>query len=385
MRVVHFYKHYLENGGMPRETYLLARAMARSPHVDCVFVYCLTPRRDCSEFEEDGIVVRPFWLPRSLYKLKWNILIPDDLRKYIAHNRDRADVFILTGSFIGEHFTISQILKRRGVPYVISIGAAFDRNTFVGLKGLKKRIWHLFFERDVIDHAVGIRLYSARQLADLERLGHTRLQAFIVKEGVDWDKIPLELRGPSPAVKQSPPIFGYLGRFEVWGKGLDLLLEAFYKYKTSGGSGLLRICGTSDSRGAIPVHRAISAYGLERFVEIIGPLYGPEKFLFLKSISMLCVPSRHEGIPRVVREAVAVGCPVMVTPHTNMHDLVAEYGAGIVVYIDPGAIAGGFRDFEGMDLDEKLLLSAGAVALSQQLIWERIAEEYVACLRELVG
>jgi glycosyltransferase involved in cell wall biosynthesis len=377
MRVCHFYKHFLAPGGMPRETFLLARAMA-DLGVE-VFVYCLTPRKEESGSEmKDGIYVRKFYLPSFLYHRKFNLFLPKELITTIYQNSDEIDIMILTGSYISEHYYLTRLLLRKDIPYIVSIGEAFNPNTFhPGLKSLRKKIWNYFFERKVINGACGVRIYSDVQRSHLMRLGYKDVNCFVVKEGIDWELIPDALRGISDSVVQEPPVFGFMGRFDVYKKGIDVLIKGFSLYKSKGLPGVLKIVGIGNKSQNAQICELIDNLNLRDSVHIIGPLYGFEKFMFLKNISILCVPSRHEGIPRVVREALAVGCPVMVTDNTNLHDIVSQYQAGLVVACDAQSIATEFEVFATLSAERRKEMSRNAFYVAQKLSWHSIAREYI--------
>lgn len=385
LRIVHFYKHYLESGGIPRETELLAKFMAKCPDVEKVFVYCLTPiRAKQGEFKDGPITVRAFYIPRILYNLKTNVIIPRQVAVALNENVDRADVYILTGSFIAEHFMISRILTHQKYPYVVSVGEAFNPNSFYGTKGLRKRIWNTFFEKFVINHAVAIRIYSEDVLQHVRKYGYQTVRTFIVKEGIDYKQVPrLKALANLENVTSNVPIFGYLGRFDLWKKGVDLLLLAFDKYKCMGGKGILLLCGFVEGRNRLSAIISRLKWGADS-IRIVGPFYGKEKVDFLMSISMLCTPSRHEGIPRVIREALAMGRPVMVTPNTNMHDIVNKHRAGIVVEDNVKSIVSGLFKFEKLAPHDKARMARNAFNLSIKLNWSNIAAEYVKYLRKVL-
>ena len=56
---------------------------------------------------------------------------------------------------------------------------------------------------------------------------------------------------------------------------------------------------------------AIQKYGVEDWVEIIGPIKHHQVFEFLESVDLYIQPSKQEGLPRAVIEAMASGCPAL--------------------------------------------------------------------------
>jgi glycosyltransferase involved in cell wall biosynthesis len=378
IKIVQFYKHFLAEGGMPRETLLLARAMCK--YVD-VEVFCLSPDEYGRETTSivRGVRTRIFGVSKKLYNSKWSIWLPHALA--VALENSSPDIVLLTGAFISEHFSLSRLLQRLGIPYVLSVGEAFNPNTFHGLKGIKKRVWYELFERTVVQGALALRIYSDVQKEHLARCD-IDARYILVKEGVDWENIPREfVSAPTDGVGLDRPIFAFLGRLDIYKKGLDILLDGFRFYKSHGGRGKLKIAGPSVKGSLTTLQKTIARLRIAD-VEFMGEISGFEKFTFLKSVSCLCVPSRHEGIPRVIREALAVGCPVFVTENTNMHDLVKKYNCGFVTGADPRDIATALGEYERMALRARMELSMTALKTAQELDWDRIACDYVEQIKK---
>lgn len=385
MKIAHFYRDYLCPGGMPRETKLLAEAMAR--RLDGVYVYCYTA--DPSEegaCRHGGVTVRRFYWPRRF----WNrnaFALPLRLEEILRSNTDGLSAVILTGTFIPENFSLARLLVRIGIPYVVSIGDGFNPYLFGGLRGVKKRLYTRLFERRILRDSLALRLYSAIQVEHLKRGGlGDDWEFFVIKEGVDWEAIRAECGVAfGDLVVDSHPIhrregwprFGFLGRISVYSKGLDLLVRAWADYEAKGGIGRLSIVGAGS---AAEIRELVSLCHRLRAarVELLPPKYGLEKFNFLHDLDALVHPSRHEGIPRVLREAFAMGCPVIVTNGTNLHDLVLEVGAGFVVNPDPPAIASALREFARLGSIQWERLRRGARQAAQVLDWDIIAAKYIS-------
>src|SRR6185503_16990742 len=76
-------------------------------------------------------------------------------------------------------------------------------------------------------------------------------------------------------------------------------------------------------------------------VAFVGPVYGDDKAALLQHAMLLVLPSSSENFGNVVVEAMAAGCPVVVTPEVGAADIVRESGAGAVLEGDPGSLARG--------------------------------------------
>jgi len=384
MRVGHFYRDYLARGGMPRETKLLAEAMQR--HTDQVFIYCYTGDRD-EEGDEttNGVIVRKFWFPHALYNWCW-FFVPGCLRRLLAANSDSLDALLITGTFVPENAAIARLARTAGIPYVISIGAGLDPLTLsTPLKKIKKRLFYRLCERSSLTGAAGLRLYSWRQLDDLASWGCSNPVApYVVKEGIDWHSVSHDCAVPGISATQAGtygadglPVFGFLGRLAFYDKGLDILLRAWAHYESRDGRGFLFIAGPGSARERRELQRLQDQLRLAR-VKVLPALYGVNKARFFRTITALVLPSRHEGIPRVLREAIAFKTPIIATEHTNLCDIIEQTKCGLVARLDPADLAEKIRALAESTDTELESFRQGAETASKVLNWDTIAKQYLS-------
>jgi rhamnosyl/mannosyltransferase len=102
----------------------------------------------------------------------------------------------------------------------------------------------------------------------------------------------------------------------------------------------------------------------------------------LDAASLLVLPSRSEGMGRVVIEALLRGRPVVGSRVGGIPDLVDDGRTGVLVAPEPAAIADALVRLLG-DPAELRRLAAGARAAGER--WLASPDEYAARVRELVG
>ena len=67
-------------------------------------------------------------------------------------------------------------------------------------------------------------------------------------------------------------------------------------------------------------------------LRLIPAIYGDKKYKEIAKFDILIQPSRTEGMPNTVLEAMSVGIPCCVSPETNMGNIIKKFtGSGWVV------------------------------------------------------
>ena len=101
---------------------------------------------------------------------------------------------------------------------------------------------------------------------------------------------------------------------------------------------------------------------------------------------MFVHPSRVEGIPYAVLEALAYGRPVLLTRSTNLSEMVASHNAGWVVEPTPEGVAQAFHRIAATTPEELQAMGESALALVRSKFQsDPIARRLASVYRELVA
>ncbi|MGK0179973.1 MAG: glycosyltransferase involved in cell wall biosynthesis, partial [Nitrospinales bacterium] len=162
----------------------------------------------------------------------------------------------------------------------------------------------------------------------------------VINNGIDLDAIQalpaaeevlasLDL-GPRESIK----IFGTLSRVSPE-KGLDTLLEGFVEaVKIAPYIRLLVIgdCPAEHEKYIKTIMQYIHENGLDDTVKILGAR--EDALEILKSIDFYISPSRSEGLPYNLLEALAVGKPLMATDIPGNNDIIRKSVEGVLVPVN---------------------------------------------------
>jgi glycosyltransferase involved in cell wall biosynthesis len=171
----------------------------------------------------------------------------------------------------------------------------------------------------------------------------------------------------------------YVGRLAPH-KNLPLLIDAFEIAIANGFTGDLVIAGDGPARGDVEQYARRSPVAAR--IDVLGSVSEEQKIDLLSRAAVLGMPSRREGFPRVIAEAMASGLPVVTAEfaENGAKDVVAQYGAGVVCGTEPGDFAGALVTAQA----EWDVLSKAGLMGAQTLDWAGIAHALEARAQEIV-
>jgi len=262
------------------------------------------------------------------------------------------------------------LAARTGAPVVVELHG--DWRTFARLYGSRSR---RAFARAAdavgtwaVRHAAKVRAvspYTARLAREVGREPDAEFPAFM-----DLDPF-VEPVQPLPA----SPVALFVGVLELY-KNVDGLAAAWRLAQPRLPGAALRIVGMGSRAGEV---EALVADGLAAWDPRLSTGEVAEA---LDAASVLVLPSRSEGMGRVVIEAFLRGRPVIGTAVGGIRDLVVDGENGLLVDPSPDAIAAALVRVLG-DRGELERLAAGARGAGEA--WLVSPGEYARRMRELVS
>jgi glycosyltransferase involved in cell wall biosynthesis len=253
---------------------------------------------------------------------------PRVTKTWLSQNTRRVDGMHFHSVFQPESWFLARSVDR---PYCVSPhgGYTMFRRRHRMRSVLKRPLWYAL-ERPMLKRASFIHAISQNDAASVESLV-AGLDIALISHGAMSAPVALK---PTP---QDGPWL-YIGRLDVDQKGLDALIEGYAGAAERDNVPRLIMRGPDFRGGRARIAQLIDRFGLGDVVEIGGPVVDQDKWRLLDSASLFLHPSRNEGMPGAVVEALASGRPVAVTPEVNLGS-VGAFGIGFdIAETTPGAI-----------------------------------------------
>jgi glycosyltransferase involved in cell wall biosynthesis len=272
----------------------------------------------------EGVEVRyfPVQAPRRLYR-------SPTLRRALRGAIGDFDVVHLHSLFLWPTWAAARAAEEARVPYLVAPRGMLVRDLVSQRGRLRKLLWIRLVERRTIQRAAGLHVTSQLEAREAEGFGLRLPEVFVVPNGVEAEPLRLRDFGAVSAslreLVEARPFFLYLGRLS-WKKNLDRLVAAL---PHASGAELV-LAGPDDEQLWPALQRQAADAGVGARVHWVGPVAGEDKAALFHTATALLLPSSSENFGNAALEAMAVGCPVVVSAEVGLAPVVAESGAGLV-------------------------------------------------------
>jgi glycosyltransferase involved in cell wall biosynthesis len=257
-----------------------------------------------------------------------------------------------------------------GVPVVTMILGS-DVNEFARHPSMREQIvWGLRNSQGVITVSGALR-------DRVIELGVPAEKVVVQHNGVDGDRFRFRDGADVRARLGLPddrPLIGYVGNF-VHEKGVDLLVEAMRRLRHAAAELVM----VGDGPMGEQLRARAAALGMGDRVRFVGRRPHEEVPEWISALDVFCLPSRREGCPNVVLEALASGRPVVAASVGGVPELLSEDTGVLVEPEDPEALARGLEEALSRRWDPEVL-RASVPCLS----WEEFARALHGALERAV-
>ncbi|WP_339382181.1 glycosyltransferase [Aetokthonos hydrillicola] len=240
------------------------------------------------------------------------------------------DIIHVTGVWQRTSGAACKAAKSQGIPYVVSLRGALSSYSW-RQKTAKKVAYYLWQERFNVTNAAAVHYTSKQELVECRWL-QLPGQAFIVPNGLDpkfWQPAPLaaKLWRKSQNIGEDDFVLLNVGRLHHK-KGLDLLPQALAPLRDL--NWRMIFVGGDDDGTKTKLAQQFQLANLSHQVHFLERCEPQQLPAIYSAANLFVLPSRHENFGNVVVEALACGCPVLISDKVGLHDEVAEGGVGWV-------------------------------------------------------
>jgi glycosyltransferase involved in cell wall biosynthesis len=326
----------------------------------------------------DGVKVS-YFLSRSMRRVYWS----PPMRQALGDKIREFDLVHLHSIFLWPTWAAARAARRAGVPYVLAPRGMLSQDLVRRKNRWVKSAWIAMIERKNLESAAAIHVTSELEMEEAKGFDFRWPPLEVVPNGVDLSSHPDASGSVSGAVRsvvEGPPFLLFLGRVN-WKKGLDRLIRALGNVPGVG----LAIAG-NDEEGYSPRLRVLAGEcGVSDRVSFLGAVNGREKAMLLKAALALVLPSHFENFGNVVLEAMAMRCPVVVTPEVGAASIVRETKAGVVVPGEPVTLGAALLALVAAPERRQAMGEAGRDAVEKQFTWEAVARRMVAVYNQAIA
>jgi glycosyltransferase involved in cell wall biosynthesis len=385
LRILHVVPSYIpayRYGGPIYSVHGLCKALSARGHDVHVFTTNVDGPNDSdvplqTPVDIDGVSVWYFpsrYLRRLYYSPPMERAMNRELKNY--------DLLHLHSIFLWPTWAAARAARKAGIPYIISPRGMLVRDLIRRKNNLIKSAWITLIERSNLANASAIHVTSNLEEKEAKAFGMKFPPLFVVPNGLDGDDKIEEDKMPSSdieALLTKRPFLLFVGRIN-WKKGLDRLINALPLIPHI----QLIVAGNDEDKYTAVLESLAQKRGVTDRITFIRQVYGVDKRALFKNALLFVLPSYSENFGIAVIEAMAAGCPVVVTPEVGLSDTVRETGSGIAVQGDPQILAGSINNLlSSPDLMRKMGEN-GRRTVKERFTWEAIAQSMESVYRNVL-
>lgn len=371
MKLLHVVASYLpatRYGGTIVSVHGLCRALAARGHEVHVFTTNVDGRQDSDvpldrPVTVDGVHVHYFqsrWARRIYWAPALDRALQDEIHSF--------DVVHTHAIYLWPMWAAARRARASRVPYVMSPRGMMEKGLIENKSSIQKSVLIATFERRSLEQSAAIHVTSRREAEELRAFGFNLPRIIEIPNGVDAAAADGDVTERVNAVVGAGPYVLFLGRLN-WKKGIDRLIRAL----TFVPSARVVLAGPDDDRYTTVIERLASECGVRDRIVFTGEVSGADKSMLVSRARALILPSYSENFGNVVLEAMAHGCPVIVTPEVGAADLVREHSAGLVVAGTPDQLGAAIATLLDDPRQRDALGERGRLAARDLFSWDAVA------------
>lgn len=285
----------------------------------------------------------------------------------------RPDIVHFHSVHIPQNVVLAACLRRAGVPYCVTVHGGLFPGA-LRRRWLKKVVFTACFEQRYLNEARFLHALSPHE-ADVFRRRGVTCPIVMVPNGLPPDA-DMSATGRDALCAEQPSlrgrrIFMFLGRLDLWQKGLDLLLEAFAQARLHDAA--LVIVGPDDRTTRGSLAKLADRVGVSANVLFRDAAFGQDRANLLAAADIFVHPSRWEGVSLSVLAAAAAGKPCLITRAADPLGALEAAHAAIVADANVTSIAAALQRANTASGEELQAIGERARGVAARFAWPAVA------------
>jgi len=389
LQVTPFFKPSWESGGVARAAYEISRRLQMAGHDVTVYTTnrstYATGLPTNRPIDIEGMRVYYFENLRKYFPSTAAIPVVPYYLPFVAR-RDLQNYDII---HIHEHRTllaaiVSHYAREYGIPYVLQPHGSLPKNRTLG-KVRVKNLFDLISGSATLDAASRLIVMNSMEKEQSIMMGIREDKIAVIRNGISLERcITARSKGEfrkSCGIENGSNLILYLGRIDRI-KGIDFLIEAFYRLVQEQKDAILVIAGPEWGYKQ-ELEEKVRTLGIQDRVRFVG--YMDDVGFAYQDADLLVYPGMYEIFGLVPFEAIMSGTPVIVTDGNGSGELIREGDCGLVVrYGDCADLAKKMAFCLENPEEGRKMIQRGQEFVRKNLTWDRIVEkldqEYRKCL-----
>lgn len=311
-----------------------------------------------------------YLVPCAFPRWHWAPALVRTLKSVLA----QAQLVHLHGLWQHPVWATARLCRVAGVPYVLKPCGMLDRWS-LSHRAWRKRMYAFLLEQWTVRGAAAVQFTSDSERNGSETFG-SPAPACVVPLGLlptAYEDLPPagNFRCRYPALAGRPVVL-FLGRLHPK-KRPDLLLEAVGGLAGRCPNATLVLAGPGERRYVSRLQAQARTLGLNGQVVFAGLLRGRAVQEALVDADVFVLPSLQENFGVAVVEAMAAGCPVIVSPQVALAEEIERNGAGLVVAPQAEELRDAIQRLLGDDARRRTMGQEG-----RRLVLERYTSQHAA-------
>jgi glycosyltransferase involved in cell wall biosynthesis len=280
--------------------------------------------------------------------------------------------------------TVAAVAARvAGIPYIVTPHGMLDRWS-LQKSSMKKKIYGFLFERKNLLAAASLDFLNSEEQDEAKDYG-IPFNSFVLPNGVFAEKyaiIPDRIIYSQNYIDLKDKVLAlFLGRLHPK-KGFDILLPALARAIETVPNLHLLIAGPDEGGYKAVLLDMVNQYSLKEHVTFLGMVQEDAKKEVLAAADFFVLSSHQEGDSIAIKEAMASGLPVAITPACHFPE-VMTLNAGVVVKPDLGDWAKALINLAEHKNERTQMGKNAAKLIMEQYTWQRITERLKLIYKEV--